>query len=239
MLMHFIDRYSTKSETERYPPIVAGLNSIICSFENVKIGQLEASDDSVFMVNDPIPIKSADVSASGDDGHSLAISDGMPRTTKRKPDVTKSRLRWLRGLIPQNKDFGLKDWVKALRSEHEQFLEARKKAAKEGSRLSWNDITECWEVKAGKVLDGEHLAYLDRTFDASNIVVASGELRAFLSVWRSHLTIQQTNRLCARPEKRATSGPVKARSISEPPHSNLRVVQTPEVRSVPTKTTLR
>ncbi|KAJ2911931.1 hypothetical protein MD484_g8479, partial [Candolleomyces efflorescens] len=165
--------YSTKSETERYPPIVAGLNSIICSFENVKIGQLEASDDSVFMVNDPIPIKSADVSASGDDGHSLAISDGMPRTTKRKPDVTKSRLRWLRSLIPQNKDFGLKDWVKALRSEHEQFLEARKKAAKEGSRLSWNDITECWEVKAGKVLDGEHLAYLDRTFDASNIVVAS------------------------------------------------------------------
>jgi hypothetical protein len=140
------------------------------------------------MVNDPVPIKSADVSASGDDDYSLAMSDGSPRTTKRKPDFVTPTLQWLQKLMPDNKDFGLDDWVTMVCRDHKEVLTARKKASKEGVRLSWEDITQCWEVKAGKTLDKEHLASLDRTFDTDNILVVPGKLHICLFVWQEYLT---------------------------------------------------
>jgi hypothetical protein len=153
------------------------------------------------MVNDPVPIKSANVSASGDDDYSLAMSDGSPRTTKRKPDFVMPRLQWLEKLMPDNKDFGLDDWVTTVCRDSGDVLAARKKASKEGLRLSWNDIAQCWEVKAGKTLDEAHLAFLNKTFDTENILVTPGKLDICLSVWQQYLTSFDRQRGYARSQQ--------------------------------------
>ncbi|KAJ2934509.1 hypothetical protein H1R20_g2644, partial [Candolleomyces eurysporus] len=167
------EAFRAKSETKRYSPIVRGLNSILCHFQNVRIGQLEASNDFVFMINDPIPLRSANVSASGDDDDSLTISKSTTRSTKRKPDILDSSIRHLQGLMPENEHFGLDEWAQMICHQHDKIMAARQKASKQGypgTRLSRNDVTHCWELKSGKPLVEEHIAWLDKTFDLENIL---------------------------------------------------------------------
>ncbi|KAJ2935812.1 hypothetical protein H1R20_g1282, partial [Candolleomyces eurysporus] len=167
------EAFRAKSETKGYSPIVRGLNSILCHFQNVRIGQLEASNDFVFMVNDPIPLRSANVSASGDDDDGLAVSKSATRSTKRKPDILDPSIRHLQGLMPENEHFGLDEWVQMICHQHDKIMAAHQKASKRGypgTRLSWNDVTHCWELKSGKQLDEEHIAWLDKTFDIESIL---------------------------------------------------------------------
>jgi hypothetical protein len=117
------------------------------------------SNDFVFMVNDPITLKSSDISASSEDT-GLEVTENAPRCTKRKPDVIGPKIAHLEKLMPECVGYTLDQWIGIVNHKSKELREARKKALP-SDRTSWNDTSEAWEFKFTNILKDSHLAMLD------------------------------------------------------------------------------
>ncbi|RXW15793.1 hypothetical protein EST38_g10061 [Candolleomyces aberdarensis] len=202
--------FRTKSETGRYHPLVLGLNSILSNFQATRIGELEASNDFVFMVNDPIIIKSADVSASGVDDSSLELSMDAPQCTERKPDIIDPRIAHLRKLMPESQDFELDDWINVVGHKVKELREARDKASP-ADKTSWDDISHCWELKSFRILRDLHIAFLDQAggFTVENAL--DPDKTALLEAKSDRKAAQQKRHADLMSESTSTSGQKRPR----------------------------
>ncbi|KAH6904259.1 hypothetical protein BKA70DRAFT_541793 [Coprinopsis sp. MPI-PUGE-AT-0042] len=140
---HIKDILVADSETDRYLPLIRGLNSILSHYHQTEVSGIaheEGIDNLVYMVQDPLAIVSE------------PLTPGLEARTDRKPDAVGTSVQHLCDLAK----FDAND-LRAFGYWADYFSEAKPeewRVVREGQSTAWHDCWNCVEVKCTRIFEG-------------------------------------------------------------------------------------